>query len=129
MMDTELTVQQVAQITGVSEHTLRYYERIGLILPVDRAGNGHRRYTQEDIEWITFVRRLRSAGMPIATVQHYVGLQRQGGATLSQRLELLKAHRDAVRQQIQKLSEHLDLIERKIEYYTGLENPDQDACP
>ncbi|MBN1583999.1 MAG: MerR family transcriptional regulator [Anaerolineae bacterium] len=128
-MDTELTVRQVSQMTGLSEHTLRYYERIGLILPVDRAGNGHRRYSQQDIEWIHFVRRLRSAGMPIAIVQHYVALQRQGSATVDKRLELLKAHRHSVQQQIQELSEHLDLIEYKIEYYATIENADEDACP
>lgn len=128
-MDTELTVQQVAQKTGLSEHTLRYYERIGLLMPVDRAANGHRRYSEEDMDWIRFIRRLRSAGMPIAAVQNYVALQRRGGATLSQRLELLKAHRQAVQQQIRELSEHLTVLDRKIEYYTSLENPDDDACP
>jgi DNA-binding transcriptional MerR regulator len=128
-METERTIQQVAEQTGLSEHTLRYYERIGLITPIDRASNGHRRYSEDDIGWINFVRRLRSAGMPIAAVQHYVELQRQGSATLAARLELLKAHRRAVRQQIQELTEHLDVIEYKIQYYSELENPDEDACP
>ena len=128
-MEIELTVQQVAQMTGLSEHTLRYYERSGLIPPVGRAGNGHRRYSQQDIEWVQFVRRLRAAGMPIAGVQRYVALQRQGSATRGERLELLKAHRQSVQQQIEELLEHLALIEHKITYYTTLENPDDDACP
>jgi len=128
-MDIELTVRQVAQMTGLSEHTLRYYERSGLIPPVDRAGNGHRRYSQQDIEWIQFVRRLRSAGMSIAIVQRYVALQRQGSATRDERLELLKAHRQSVQQQIEELLEHLALIEHKIAYYTTLENQDDVDCP
>jgi DNA-binding transcriptional MerR regulator len=128
-METELTVQQVAQETGLSEHTLRYYERIGLIPPIHRAPNGHRRYTQEDVSWFNFVKRLRSAGMPIAQVQRYVMLQRHGSATLAERLEMLKAHRRAVQQQVDELTEHLRLLDGKIEYYTHLEDPDDDACP
>ena len=129
MKKTELTIQQVAEQTGLSEHTLRYYERIGLIEPVHRATNGHRRYSEDDVGWIIFVKRLRSAGMPISTAQHYVELQRQGSATLGERLELLKAHRHAVQQQIEELSEHLALIESKVQYYSKLEDPDKDACP
>lgn len=128
-METELTVQQVAKRTGLSEHTLRYYERIGLITPVHRASNGHRRYTENDVRWITFVKRLRSAGMSISTTQHYVELQRQGSAALAERLEFLKAHRHTVQQQIQELVEHLAVIEQKIRYYSELENPDEDTCP
>jgi DNA-binding transcriptional MerR regulator len=128
-MDTELTVQQVVQETGLSEHTLRYYERVGLIPPIRRASNGHRRYTEEDIGWFNFVKRLRSAGMPIAQVQRYVVLQRQGGSTLVERLEMLKEHRRAVQQQVDELIEHLQVLDAKIEYYSNLEDPDDDACP
>jgi DNA-binding transcriptional MerR regulator len=128
-METELTVQQVAEKTGLSEHTLRYYERVGLIPPVQRASNGHRRYTEEDIGWLNFVKRLRSAGMPIAQVQRYVMLQQEGGATLAERLEMLKEHRRAVQQQVDELSEHLQVLDYKIDYYTHLEDPDDDACP
>ena len=128
-METELTVQQVAEKTGLSEHTLRYYERVGLIPPIQRASNGHRRYTEEDIGWLNFVRRLRSAGMPIAQVQRYVMLQRQGGSTLAERLEMLKEHRRAVQQQIDELSEHLQVLDYKIEYYSELKDPDDDECP
>lgn len=128
-MDTELTVQQVAQETGLSEHTLRYYERVGLIPPIHRAPNGHRRYTKEDVGWFNFVKRLRSAGMPIAQVQRYVMLQRQGGSTLAERLEMLKEHRLAVQRQVDELTEHLQVLDYKIEYYTNLKDPDDDACP
>ena len=128
-METELTVQQVAEKTGLSEHTLRYYERIGLIPPVHRAPNGHRRYSEEDVGWFDFVKRLRSAGMPIVQVQRYVALQRQGGATLPERLGMLKEHRRAVQQQIDELVEHRDVLDYKIAYYSQLQDPDNDACP
>ena len=128
-METELTVQQVAEKTGLSEHTLRYYERVGLIPPIQRASNGHRRYTDEDIGWLNFVKRLRSAGMPIAQVQRYVMLQQQGGSTLAERLDMLREHRRAVQQQIDELSEHLQVLDYKIEYYSELKDPDDDECP
>jgi DNA-binding transcriptional MerR regulator len=129
MVDTQLTIQQVSERTGLSEHTLRYYERIGLVAPIHRASNGHRRYSESDVGWINFINRLRSAGMPISTTQHYVRLQRKGSATLTERLELLKAHRRAVQQQIQELTEHLAVIEGKVRYYSNLEKPEDDACP
>ena len=65
-MGTDLTIQQVAALTQLSEHTLRYYERIGLLDPVNRASSGHRRYSTGDIAWIEFLTRLRTTGMPIA---------------------------------------------------------------
>ena len=77
-MDAELTIQEAAAETGLSIHTLRYYERIGLIHPVDRATNGHRRYTPGDLGWIDLLKRLRATGMPIQRMQQYAALQRQG---------------------------------------------------
>jgi DNA-binding transcriptional MerR regulator len=111
-MATELTVQQVVEKTGLSEHTLRYYERAGLIPPIQRASNGHRRYTEEDIGWLNFVKRLRSAGMPIVQVQRYVMLQQHGGLTLEERLEMLREHRRAVSNRAYLFSALLDLPSR-----------------
>ncbi len=65
-MKFERTIQQIAKETNLSRHTLRYYERIGLILDVDRAPNGHRRYSDDDIEWIAFLKQLKATGMPLA---------------------------------------------------------------
>lgn len=117
-MDHELTIQQVAEQTGLSAHTLRYYERIGLIASVDRANNGHRRYTDNDLGWIEFLKCLRATGMPIAGMTRYADLQRVGDGTIADRLALLKAHRDAVLAEIAALQENLAVIEYKIEYYS-----------
>jgi DNA-binding transcriptional MerR regulator len=134
-MDSRLTIQQAAGVTGLSEHTLRYYERIGLIAPVERAPNGHRRYSNEDISWIGFLNRLRSTGMPISKMLRFTALQREGGATLHERLALLESHRREVKQKIQELSDHLALLELKISYYSARADlgsnhsePDTERC-
>ena len=114
---TELTIQQTAEQTGVSIHTLRYYERIGLISPIERASNGHRRYSQKDVSEIVFLTRLRATGMPISDIKRYVDLKRQGSSTTVDRMALLEAHRDAVCKHLEEVSHYLTLIERKIEHY------------
>lgn len=114
-MNSELTIQQVAQQTGLSSHTLRYYERIGLILEVDRAPNGHRRYRPEDLEWIAFLQQLKATGMPLAQMQEFAEFRRQGDGTAKQRREMLEAHRQTIGQQMQLLSDCLAVIDAKIE--------------
>jgi DNA-binding transcriptional MerR regulator len=116
-LDEGLTIQQVGEATGLSVYTLRYYERIGLIDHIDRAENSHRRYTAQDIGWIEFLTKLRAAGMSIQQMRAYAELQRQGDATLPERLELLLAHRDKVEARIEELHEHLKVIHHKITYY------------
>lgn len=118
--ETLLTIQQVAEATGLSEHTLRYYERIGLVHTIHRADNGHRRYTASDIGWIDFLMKLRAAGMSIQQMCEYAELQRQGDSTLGERVELLKDHRRKVEAQIAELTEHLKVISYKIEIYSEL---------
>jgi DNA-binding transcriptional MerR regulator len=120
MENNTLTIQQVAEATKLSGHTLRYYERIGLIHPIERAGNGHRRYSANDIGWIDFLTKLRATGMSIQQMQQYAELQRQGDATLVQRIEMLKAHRCNVETRMNELHEHLKLISYKIEFYSEL---------
>lgn len=117
-METEMTIRQVARETGLSAHTLRYYERIGLIAPISRAPNGHRRYSGDDVGWITFLMRLRATGMPISRMKQYSDLQRQGDATLTERLALLEEHRREVKKRIEELNYNLAVIEHKIEYYS-----------
>jgi DNA-binding transcriptional MerR regulator len=114
---TGLTIQQAAKETGVSVHTLRYYERIGLVSPVERASNGHRRYSEKDVYEIVFLTRLRATRMPIADIKRYVHLARQGPSTTVERLALLEAHRDAVCKHLEEVSYCLTMIERKIEHY------------
>lgn len=113
----KLTIQEAAEATGLSAHTLRYYERIGLIHPIDREENTRRRYTAEDIGWIDFLTKLRATGMSIRDMQKYAELQRQGDETLPRRLEMLKVLRDQVENRIDELHDYLKLVNYKIEVY------------
>ena len=112
-----LTISDAARASGVSAHTLRYYERAGLLEPVDRAGSGHRRYAEEDLARIRFLIRLRSTGMPIRRIREYAELMRRGEDTEEARMALLEEHRDAVRSQLAEMQHNLELIEHKIDFY------------
>lgn len=115
-----LTIAEAAAATGLTPHTLRYYERDGLLLDaVERASSGHRRYTERDLGWIHLLTRLRATGMPIREIREYAELVRQGEGTEPQRMALLEAHRDAVRAQLAEVTEHLAAIEMKIDVYAG----------
>ena len=116
----KLTIQEVAKATGLTPHTLRYYERIGLIHPINREENTRRIYTADDVGWIDFLLKLRATGMSIKDMQRYAGLQRQGDATLSERVEMLKALQASVQARMSELNEHLELIGYKIEIYQQL---------
>ena len=112
-----LTVREASEFTGLSAHTLRYYERIGLIEPVARNAGGHHRYAQTDLEHLRFLHCLRDTGMPIQRMQEYATLTSQGHATLDARLELLEAHRRDVQARIQELEEKLAIIDAKIKRF------------
>ena len=115
-----MKIQEVAARTGLSIHTLRYYEQIGLVAPIGRAGNGHRAYSEDDVYRINFVTTLRAAGMPIAEIKRYVELSQGGDDTVRERLELLEAHQQAVERQIGELREHQARIGGKIAHYREL---------
>lgn len=115
-----LTIQQVAEKTGLSVHTLRYYERIGLIHPINRKDNTHRCYSSDDIGWIEFLIKLRATGMSIQQMQAYAELQRCGDETLAERVAMLRDLKQQAEAHIQELEEHLKLIRYKIELYQGV---------
>jgi len=113
-----MSISDVAERTGLSTHTLRYYEREGLMLsPVERASSTHRRYTEADVSWVGFLTKLRSTAMPIATMRQYVVLARQGDGTEAERLELLLLHRMAVVRQLEEMTASLAAIDYKIDLY------------
>lgn len=116
----KLTIQQVAKTTGLTTHTLRYYERIGLIHPINREENTRRCYTVDDIGWIEFLLKLRATGMSIKDMQRYAELQRQGDETLPERVQMLKTLRDNVEAKIHELNENLSLVSYKIDYYSKI---------
>jgi DNA-binding transcriptional MerR regulator len=112
-----LSISDAAAATGVSPHTLRYYERAGLIDPVGRAGSTHRRYTAAEIEWVVFLTKLRSTGMPIRRMRAYADLVRRGEGTEVERLALLEEHRDTVRAHLEEAARTLLAIDTKIQMY------------
>ncbi len=112
-----LSIAEAAEASGLSPHTLRYYERVGLLEPVDRNWSGHRRYREADLEWIQFLTKLRATGMPIRDVRRYAELRKAGESTNQERLALLEAHRDAVLDELEATAKNLELIEWKINSY------------
>ena len=115
---TDLTIAEAAAEAGVSVHTLRYYERAGLLTPIERNGSGHRRFSPEDLEWIVVCTRLRATGMPIRRIRQYADLVRAGDGNEAERLALLEAHREEVRERLSEVRRHLELIDYKIDLYT-----------
>jgi DNA-binding transcriptional MerR regulator len=116
-VSSPLSISEAAERTGLSAHTLRYWERAGLLEPVTRNGSGHRRYADEDLERIKFLTKLRATGMPIRQVRRYAELLKGGDATNQDRLQLLEAHRKAVLAQLEETAGHLELIDWKINLY------------
>ncbi|HWE65474.1 MAG TPA: MerR family transcriptional regulator [Acidimicrobiales bacterium] len=113
-----LSIADAAEATGLSPHTLRYYERAGLMLdPITRAPSSHRRYSDAEIDWVVFLTKLRSTGMPIRTMRQYTDLVRAGRGTEAERLALLEAHRDTVRAQLDESTRNLRAIDFKIATY------------
>src|SRR5260370_3447845 len=106
-METELTIQQVARQTGLSIDTLRYYERIGLLEPVGRAQNGHRRYTQHDLAWIDLLIRLRNTGMPRAQMVRFAQLRRQGAATATERRIIRERPQRSLEHHMPAMEQHI----------------------
>jgi DNA-binding transcriptional MerR regulator len=120
-MTSQFTIKQVAEATGLSIHTLRYYEKVGLLAPIQRASNGHRQYSAEDIVWLEFLVRLRETGMPIQKVLAFADLVRQQPYLIKQRRVLLEEHRDRLKQHLEELTHHLQVINLKIDHYKHLE--------
>ncbi len=121
MTDQLLTIQEVAERTGLTAHTLRYYERIGLIQPIDRASSGHRRYSADDLGWIEFLKKLRITGMPIREMKRYATLMWQGEQTAGARRLLLERHRERMQSKLRELHDCLSCIEWKIAHYKEFE--------
>ena len=116
-MANEYTIQQVSRITQVSAHTLRYYEREGL-LSVARSPSGHRRYTDDDLGWIRFILVLKSTNMPLAEIAQFVSLEKDGQRTIEKRRTMLEDHRETLTAYITQLQCHMEALEEKIGYYS-----------
>jgi DNA-binding transcriptional MerR regulator len=117
---TTYSVGEVSARTGFSIDTLRYYERLGLIEPVERSVGGRRMYREEDVGWLDFVSCLRDTGMPIERMRQFAELCRDGEHTVPERVDLLAAHGRRVEAEIEALRTKLEAIRHKIGYYEGV---------
>ncbi len=121
------TIGEVAAYTGLSAHTLRWYERIGLMPHIDRSHTGQRRFTDADLDWLDFVGKLRLTGMPVADMVRYAELVREGEHTFGERLRLLVRHREDVLRRIEELRDTLGVLDFKIDLYAGADRaPERD---
>ena len=115
-----LSVGEAAARVGLTTHTLRWYEQVGLVDPVGRDTAGRRRYTDHDLARLAFLHRMRATGMPVRDMTRYIRLLRAGPETVPERRAMLVEHRDRVLAQIEELRGHLDAIDRKIDNYSEL---------
>ncbi len=116
MIFLEYSIGEFSKLTDLGIHTLRYYEHEHLITP-GRNSSNRRCYTDKDLTWIEFIKRLKDTGMPIKEIQLYAELRAKGEPTLSARMELLISHRKALNEQINQLQEHMGKLDKKIEFY------------
>jgi len=112
----DYSIGEFSKVTGLGIHTLRYYEHENLIIPLRNASN-RRRYSEKDIAWIAFIKRLNATGMPIKEIKKYAALRAKGDVTLSERMEMLIQHRQSLNEQIRRLQEHETMLDEKIAFY------------
>ena len=112
-----LTIKEVSETYDISADTLRYYEQIGLLKNIHRNQSGRRVYTKLDLEWLEWVKRLKSTGMPLEKMQDFAQFRLQGEQTLKQRQELLIAHSVQLKQEIQRFNQEQSIVDYKIEVY------------
>ena len=112
----EYSIGEFSRLTNLGIHTLRYYEHENLITPKRNSSN-RRCYSDKDLAWIEFIKRLKDTGMPIKEIQRYAKLRAEGDLTLNERMEMLAVHRESLNEQIKVLQEHMAKLDDKIEFY------------
>lgn len=112
-----MNMREFSGVVDLSSHTLRYYEKIGLLKNVQRNASGHRVYTQKDLDWVRFIKRLKETGMPLENILQYAALREKGVTTTSQRQQLLEQHQQRLKIHIQQQQQHLLALEEKIHLY------------
>jgi MerR family transcriptional regulator, aldehyde-responsive regulator len=112
-----MKIAEVSEQYELSTDTLRYYERIGLIPPVNRNEGGIRDYNELDLRRVEFIKCMRSAGLPVEVLIEYVGLVQQGDKTIEARKEILKEQRELLLARMNEMQKTLDILDHKIEVY------------
>ncbi|WP_017537403.1 MerR family transcriptional regulator [Nocardiopsis halophila] len=124
VVDTDgLSITEAALHTGLTADTLRYYERIGLIGPVPRDGDGRRRYDRDALHWLETVLVLRDTGMPVREMVRYTRLARQGEATAEERRRIMVEHLDRLRVQEECVAKARRFVQTKIDVDDGAPPP------
>ena len=116
MIFLEYSIGEFSKLTNLGIHTLRYYEHENLIMPKRNSSN-RRCYSDKDLAWIEFIKRLKDTGMPIKEIQRYAELRAKGDLTLNERMEMLTVHRESLNEQIRGLQEHMAKLDDKIDFY------------
>ncbi len=116
------TIAEASATTGVTIDTLRYYERAGVLPDIARTEGGQRVYTEDDLGWVVFVRRLRATGMPMRRIADYAAMVRAGEGTVGERRQLLAEHRETVASAIEELTTALTVLDDKIAHYVAVEH-------
>lgn len=114
-----MDIKHFSELVELSAHTIRYYEKIGLLRDIKRDSGGRRYFTERDINWVAFIVRLKETGMPLSIIKDYADLRHQGDSTLVTRKELLEQHRSYLQQELEKQQNHLSALDAKINYYEG----------
>ena len=112
-----MRIAEVSEQYGISLDTLRYYERIGLIPPVNRKESGVRDYNEIDLKRVEFIKCMRRAGLPIEALIEYIGLVQQGAPTIEARKEILVEQRELLAARMKEIQKTLDILDHKIEVY------------
>ena len=113
------SIQEVCNKTGLTAHTLRYYEKEGLLTDVGRSAGGFRQYTDEDLEWLGLICCLKNTGMPLQEIARFVRLAHEGDYNLRERVELLKEHREKLAVRMAEMQRYMDKITWKVNYFSG----------
>ena len=113
-------VHQVAEKFGISAHTLRYYDNAGLFPDMQRDKNGARVFTDEQLEWLGIVMCLRSTGLSIADIRHYLALCAEGDSTLEERYGIILAQKKRAEEERAEIDKKLEVLSKKAAYYENL---------
>ncbi len=113
------TIQDVSEKTGLTAHTLRYYEKEGLLTGVERSQGGFRQYSDEDLERLGLICCLKNTGMSLQEIARFVALTNEGEQTLRERVEMLREHRENVIARMEEMQRYLDKVTWKLNFFSG----------
>jgi len=116
-MKMTYTIKEFSQKVNIPPSTLRYYEKEGLLPSSKRRHNSHRVYDDAEIPWVTLITCLRSTGMSVSDLKHYVDLCEQGDVTVQERKQIILQQKQKLEEQLEEVKNHLDLINMKINLY------------